>query len=94
MLKINLAVLLAVIALATCGNPYHKDLPLIPTLVTAWWPAPGSTETSPSGADKDALVKLLQTPINFIIFGDKDFGTFVSANRKAENTLFIEVKST
>lgn len=44
-----IAVILLLLHVVIAHNPHKPNPPLIPTFVTAWWPAPGASDKLPTG---------------------------------------------
>lgn len=89
----SIALLLLLLHVTLAHNPHKPNPPLIPTFVTAWWPAPGATEPLPTGSFLASFEKLLQVEVNLIIFGDKALGAFIEKRRNKANTKFVEMEA-
>lgn len=79
------------ILITVTHNPHRINPQLTPTLVTAWWPLPNSSNSSnlPTGTFLKHFEKLLALPINLIVFGDSNLAEFIASKRQSKNTKFF-----
>ena len=85
-MKICVLMILLAVTLAA-----PKRVPFITTIITGWWPEPGSSDATPQGDDLEAFNQLLALPHNLVVYGPKSLGNYVAGKREKSKTQINEV---
>ena len=64
----------------------NRNPRMVSTIITGWWPEPGTSDLLPKEEDLKAFEKLLNLPHNMVIYGTKELGQYVAGKRDKSKT--------
>ena len=81
-MKIYCLLILLALSIITANKKYR----MVSTIITGWWPEPGTSDLLPKGEDLKAFEKLLNLPHNMVIYGTKELCQYVAGKRDNSKT--------